>query len=229
MNHCSPGSKPVHTSILLSKAIDGFLTFKLAEGLSKRTIDSYEHTLRHWLDHIGDLKVSQIKTSDLVAFLAWMRTDYKPRRWNGNTEPLSAKSLRNVYVSLRAFFSWLEKEFGIENPVKSIPSPKYPQHVIQTFSKEEIEKLIKFCLYTRESQPYNRRSFVMRRPSANRDQALIMFLLDTGVRASELCSLLVGDVDLKTGKVNIRHGVTGGAKGGKGRVTYLGKTSKKAL
>jgi integrase/recombinase XerD len=229
MNHCSPGSKPVHTSILLSKAIDGFLTFKLAEGLSKRTIDSYEHTLRHWLDHIGDLKVSQIKTSDLVAFLAWMRTDYKPRRWNGNTEPLSAKSLRNVYVSLRAFFSWLEKEFGIENLVKSIPSPKYPQHVIQTFSKEEIEKLIKSCLYTRESQPYNRRSFVMRRPSANRDQALIMFLLDTGVRASELCSLLVGDVDLKTGQVNIRHGVTGGAKGGKGRVTYLGKTSKKAL
>ena len=102
MNYCSPGSKTAHTSILLSKAIDGFLTFKLAEGLSKRTIDSYEHTLRHWLNHVGDLKVSQIKTSDLVAFLAWMRTDYKPRRWNGNTEPLSAKSLRNVYVSLRA-------------------------------------------------------------------------------------------------------------------------------
>lgn len=48
----------------------------------------------------------------------------------------------------------------------------------------------------------------MRRPSANRDQALIMFLLDTGVRASELCSLLIGDVDLKTGQVNIKHGVT---------------------
>ena len=102
MNQRSPGSKTAHTSMLLSKAIDGFLTFKLAEGLSKRTIDSYEHTLRHWLNHVGDLKVSQIKTSDLVAFLAWMRTDYKPRRWNGNTEPLSAKSLRNVYVSLRA-------------------------------------------------------------------------------------------------------------------------------
>ena len=102
MNQRSLGSKTTHTSMLLSKAIDGFLTFKLAEGLSKRTIDSYEHTLRHWLNHVGDLKVSQIKTSDLVAFLAWMRTDYKPRRWNGNTESLSAKSLRNVYVSLRA-------------------------------------------------------------------------------------------------------------------------------
>lgn len=102
MNQRSPGSKTAHTSILLSKAIDGFLTFKLAEGLSKRTINSYEHTLRHWLDHIGDLQVSRVKTSDLIAFLVWTRTDYKPRRWNGNTEPLSAKSLRNVYVSLRA-------------------------------------------------------------------------------------------------------------------------------
>jgi len=30
----------------------------------------------------------------------------------------------------------------------------------------------------------------------------------------ELYSLKVGDVDLKTGKVDIRHGVMGGAKGG---------------
>ena len=102
MNQRLLGTSKSKVSLSLAKAIDGFLTFKLAEGLSKRTIDSYEHTLRHWLNHVGDLKVSQIKTSDLVAFLAWMRTDYKPRRWNGNTEPLSAKSLRNVYVSLRA-------------------------------------------------------------------------------------------------------------------------------
>ncbi len=50
MNHCSLGSKP-HTSILLSKAIDGLLTFKITQGLSKRTIDSYEHVLRRWLYH----------------------------------------------------------------------------------------------------------------------------------------------------------------------------------
>jgi len=31
-------------------------------------------------------------------------------------------------------------------------------------------------------------------------------LLDTGLRASELCSLKVGDVDMQTGKVEIKHG-----------------------
>jgi integrase/recombinase XerD len=69
----------------------------------------------------------------------------------------------------------------------------------------------------------------MRRATAYRDRAIILMLLDTGLRASELCSLHVEDVDLKSGKVSVRHGVGGGAKGGKGRTVFLGKTARKAL
>jgi integrase/recombinase XerD len=54
-------------------------------------------------------------------------------------------------------------------------------------------------------------------------------LLDTGLRASELCSLKVGDVDIKTGRVEVRHGRAGGAKGGKGRAVYIGKSTRRAL
>ena len=181
------------------------------------------------MNHIGDQDVAKIKPSDLINYLAWMRTEYKPKRWNGDEGPLSAKSLRNVYIALRAFFSWLNKEFELSNPAKEITPPKFPQHVIQTFSKEDLEKLIKSCVYSREAKTDDRKSFVMRRHSANRDQAIILTLLDTGLRATELCSLTVEDVDLKTGKVNVRHGIGGGAKGGKGRVTYLGKVSRKAV
>ena len=216
-------------SLSISKAIDGFLKFKVAEGLSQRTVDSYEYYLNQWMNHIGDQEVAKVKPSDLTNYLAWMRTEYKPRRWNGNTDPLSAKSLRNVYISLRSFFTWLNKEFKLANPAKEITPPKFPQHVIQAFSKEDIEKLIKACLYSREAQTDDRKTFVMRRPSANRDQAIILTLLDTGLRASELCSLMVGDVDMKTGKVDVRHGVGGGAKGGKGRTVYLGKVARKTV
>ncbi|GIV65268.1 MAG: hypothetical protein KatS3mg046_528 [Bellilinea sp.] len=69
----------------------------------------------------------------------------------------------------------------------------------------------------------------MRRPSSNRDQAIVLMLLDTGLRATELCSLIINDVDLKTGKVTIRHGVAGGVKGGKGCTMYLGKVARKAV
>ena len=216
-------------SLSISKAIDGFQKFKVAEGLSQRTVDSYEYYLNQWMNHIGDQDVAKIKPSDLINYFAWMRTEYKPKRWNGNEDPLSAKSLRNVYIALRAFYTWLSKEFKLPNPAKEITPPKFPQHVIQTFSKEDLEKLIKSCVYSREAKTDDRKPFVMRRHSANRDQAIILTLLDTGLRATELCSLTVEDVDLKTGKVNIRHGIGGGAKGGKGRVTYLGKVSRKAV
>jgi integrase/recombinase XerD len=54
-------------------------------------------------------------------------------------------------------------------------------------------------------------------------------LIDSGLRASELCSLRIADLDQKTGKITIRHGVNGGAKGGKARFVYLGKTARKAV
>jgi hypothetical protein len=54
-------------------------------------------------------------------------------------------------------------------------------------------------------------------------------VLDTGLRASEVCALDVGDVDLKSGQVRVKHGDPGGAKGGKGRVVYLGKAARRAL
>ena len=204
MNRSTLSSSTRNASLSISKAIDGFQKFKVAEGLSQRTIDSYGYYLNYWMNHIGDQDIAKIKTSDLINYLAWMRTEYKPKRWNGNTDPLAAKSLRNVYIALRAFYTWLNKEFKLPNPAKEITPPKFPQHVIQTFSKEDIEKLIKACLYSREAQTNDRRTYVMRRPSANRDQAIILTLLDTGLRATELYSLTIEDLDLKTGKVNVR-------------------------
>jgi integrase/recombinase XerD len=47
--------------LLISKSIEGVLIFKIAEGLSQRTIDSYEFALRKWVEQKGDQDVSQVK------------------------------------------------------------------------------------------------------------------------------------------------------------------------
>ena len=89
--------------------------------------------------------------------------------------------------------------------------------------------MLKACLYKRQANTVLRRAFVMRRSTAARDTALLLLLLDTGVRASELCALKVGDLDLKTGKVEIKNGLLGGAKGGKGRTVYMGRSARRAI
>ena len=52
----------------------------------------------------------------------------------------------------------------------------------------------------------------------------MLFLLDTGIRASELCSLNIEDVNPIQGDVKILLG-----KGKKPRTVYLGSKSRKAL
>ncbi len=52
----------------------------------------------------------------------------------------------------------------------------------------------------------------------------VEFLVDTGVRASELCDLNIGDVDKETGAVQVRHG-----KGNKPRTVYIGAVKREAI
>jgi len=62
------------------------------------------------------------------------------------------------------------------------------------------------------------------RPTALRDKTIIIILVDTGLRAAELCALLVGDYEQDTGRIIIRHG-----KGNKKRTVYLGNAGRKYL
>src|SRR5258708_32029808 len=95
--------------------------------------------------------------------------------------------------------------------------------------EEEVMALLKACNFKREATPTVRGCFTMRRATALRDRAIILVLLDTGLRSSELCALNLGDVDIKTGKIIIRHGPAGGSKGGRGRTVYLGNTARHSL
>jgi integrase/recombinase XerD len=211
MNH------PPSGSLFLSKAIPGFINYKTAEGLALRAIDSHERLLNKWLQHIGDQEISKINTQDVVAYLSWLRNEYTPRRYNGKTHPLSPKSLRNVWVTLSSFFSWAARELGTTQIMKSVPAPRINKTPIDPLTQEEVERMLKACINSREARTSNRRSFTMRLRFSHRDQAIILTLIDTGLRAMELCKLLIGNIDLKTGRVEVKHGVIGGAKGGKGR------------
>jgi len=223
MNRRSPGF------LLVSQAGEGFLQYKTAEGLSPRTISRYRDFLRIWLKHAGDVPLNQITTDSLRTFLIWLRTEYQPYRITGAERALSNKTVRNIYMFLSSFYTWAGRELNLPSPLKGVPAPKFEQVPVEPFTKEEITALLKACEFSRAARTTLRRSYTMQRVNVHRDQALILVLLDTGLRASELCALQIGHVDMQTGKVIVRPGREGGAKGGKGRTVFLGKTARRAL
>jgi integrase/recombinase XerD len=220
------------SELLVAQAIPGFLQFKTAEGLSKWTLIRYEHDLGLLQAFLENKEIGKISTGDLRDYMNYLRNDYIPRRIAGDgmsEKKLSPKSLRNHYITLRSFFTWAIGEFQIADPVKGVPPPKFTEAPFEPFTKEEIEALIKACDQLSEAKPRNRCQFHMRRPTAQRDKALILFLLDTGLRAGELCALKLMDVDLRTGKVQVKHGEEGGSKSKKGRTVFLGKAARRSL
>jgi integrase/recombinase XerD len=218
------------SGLLLIKAINGFLQFKTAEGLSPTTIGHYRHILDLWLERQPDVDITRVTPNDIREYLNYMRFEYTPRRiTGGNDRKLSSKSIRNIYIAFSAFFRWAKDEFYIPSPMVNIPTPKSTSPETIPLTKDEIERLLKVCDLCDEAKTDQRRKFTMRRATTRRDRSIILVLLDTGLRASELCSLSVEDVELKSGKVIVRHGLSGGSKGGKGRTVFLGKTARKAV
>ena len=63
-----------------------------------------------------------------------------------------------------------------------------------------------------------------RRPTMVRDRAIVLVLLDTGMRISELCDLRREDYYSATGRLIIEHG-----KGDKQRVVFLGQAAQRAV
>lgn len=74
--------------MLLSKAIEGFVVAKLASGYSSNTLGMYRVYLKLLSSFIHDADVNTITPADLERFMAWVSTEYKPHRVNGDTSPI---------------------------------------------------------------------------------------------------------------------------------------------
>jgi site-specific recombinase XerD len=112
--------------------------------------------------------------------------------------------------SLRIFFSWLVSEGIIEsNPFGRVKIPRPPRKVIPTFSDSQIHDLLNL-IDTRSAEGY-------------RDYAMILTLLDTGIRVSELCSLKLDNIWLEEGMLKVM------GKGNKERLIPIGKYVQRLL
>jgi integrase/recombinase XerD len=213
--------------MLLSVAIEGFLLSSQANGMSLNTISDYKIHLLRMTEYLMDPELEKITSMDILRFYAWLQRDYRPSRSDKSAAPLSPSSIRNCWCAIRSFYNWATRELKIQRVDMSIKAPRWTPPEISGFTVEEIKALIKATEHSAIAKPKDRKSFVMKTPHTSRDKALILILLDTGLRVGEVARLKVEDVNLASGDVYIRPFGTGIKT--KSRHVYIGSSTIKAL
>ena len=187
-------------TISLQDAIDDFIVDREMRRLSARTIRYYRTELTLFQRWLGGGATNDVRTADL----RWWFIDLAERR--------NAGGLHASYRALRAFFRWvwIEYEYDTRNPMLKVAPPKVPAAQQDPVTLETVRVLLRAC----QGGGFH----------ARRNKAMILGLLDSGCRSEEFLHLNLGDVDVRAGRVQVRHG-----KGGKDRAVFLGRKALAAL
>jgi len=136
--------------------------------------------------------------------MVYLIDDYLYVRENRAPAHLSRSSLRNHWKALRSYFSWAQSRKHIkDNPTALLECPEESEAVIDPLTENEIKRLLAAAAEPTLCKPGNRKPFMMTRRTALRDVPLIGVLLETGIRAGELCRLNKGDVNLESSTIHV--------------------------
>ncbi len=186
----------------MQEATESFLRRGQARNLSHHTLRYYRVRLEAFSRYLERkrLRVSPAEVTPALVrdFLA------------SETERVSALTASHSFITLRALFRFLAREEFIEaNPMDKVEKPRVAWKVIKTFTPAQVEAMLATC---------NGRSF-----NGARLRAVILTLLDCGLRVSELCGLSLEDVSWDEGTLRVM------GKGSKERVVPFGEATRHAL
>jgi len=214
----------VRSHINLSDAFDGFILACQADGQSDNTIAIYRQHKRLMLLHLGNVPVENIVAEDLQHFMVWLRTDYKTK----TGRPYSQKSLSNVWCTLRSFFKWSDNILHTGRPDIDMKQPEVRQEEIVPYTEDEVSRLFTATEKMKIANPKDgRASYTMQRATADRDELILILLLDTGMRASELCRIRIEDIDIQNNMIWLVP--QGSGRKSKGRPVVIGKKTRALL
>lgn len=182
----------------ISDAIAVFRLHCQSQRYSPATIDFYDNRLPvfvAWLEGQGVTDLRAITPNHVRAYIV--------HRQDIGGAPAY---VHNIARALRSFFNFCVAEEWLDrSPMRNVTMPKLPKKILPAFSGGDVAALLKAA-------------------RDERDRAIILVLLDTGLRAREFVALRGVDLDLKNGAVRVRQG-----KGAKDRQVYLGSKSLRAL
>jgi len=159
--------------------INAFLLSRQADGCTDKTLAWHRTSLRtfqRWLERNGHSSDPQTWTAPLLReYVIALKTSQGFRR----DTPLAPTTVTTRVQSLLAFTRWLHLEGLTDTNVGArVKKPRPPKIEKAPYSPDELRRMLAVTTHDL------------------RDHTIITVLIDCGLRASELCTLLVEDIYL---------------------------------
>jgi integrase/recombinase XerC len=184
----------------INDAIDRFGDYLAAQGYPPLTIKTYLADVSYWRAWLAQnsviQQVSQLAREDVSEYLVHLAKNGqgRPYAYNSKATGLSPVTLKRKLAALRKLSTFLvEHGYHSSDITSSIRSPRVPRKEPVFLNQQEYKAL----LY--EAQKRGR----------PRDEAILMTLIQCGLRESELVRLELADIDLQKRDLHLR-----GRKGG---------------
>jgi len=204
-------------SVELSQLARHFELYNRTEGKSLKTIDWYNQTLKQFhrflIESEKPTVLGELGEPEVREFIRYLQ---ERKKWKDNPYVLKCKgrlasiSVQTYIRALRAFFNWLYKEgYTSENRLARLKPPKAPTKVVEVLTLDEIARVLS--------------SIDANGAAGARDYAIMMLMLDSGLRCSELRNFELKDINIEGGYLKVM------GKGSKERVVPFGASAQKAL
>jgi integrase/recombinase XerD len=178
----------------LADVFDQYMIDAENRGRAEGTIVHYRYRLGlllRWLEALGVVELEAVTLALLRQFLSYLiSSDSSDRFPDAIRKGKLQASTVGVYVAtIKAFFNWcVDEDLLTVSPAARLKKPKTPKKVRTTLTPEQLGQLLAAC-------DTNTRS-------GFRNYVMLLLLLDTGMRVSELCSLSLSDVHPRYVKVH---------------------------
>jgi integrase/recombinase XerD len=197
--------------------IEDYRLCAMAEGKSPNYICLMRTTVNLFRNYLManrlPTEVTLTNAEDIRGFFRHLQSVNKFSRHpyaHPQLQKLSGHAINTYARTLRAFWSWLEAEDIIGgNPFQQVRVPRAPNKLIAIFAEDQIRAILSKIDITTAT--------------GFRDHTIILLLLDTMMRVSELTGCTLPDMDLENREIRVW------GKGSKQRTTPFGKTAQKAL
>ncbi len=192
------------------KRFENYLKFE--KGASEHTLRAYLDDLQLLADFMEDTPVEECTEVDARAFVM--------SRVEGGESPTT---INRRMSSLRSFFKFLLREGVVQkSPVQKLRSLRTPSRLPNYLPQEQTNPLISSMESDLQGVVTHSWGADMAYPVA-RDATIVMMLYYAGLRRSELASLRLGDMDLKSQTLRVL------GKGGKERIVPINQALGEVL